>query len=90
MSAMLTALSSGVGAFAGGFVGVRTSNRPSRRRRSSETDSPEEEFPEAEARQAARFWSRSAGRPEMEGVIAEKLRVGWTVQQRNRRKRSDW
>jgi hypothetical protein len=51
-----------------------------------DVDDVEDEFPQQEARQAAREWSRRAGEPDAEGLITEKLRVGWQAQQRRARR----
>lgn len=91
MPAAEVTMAAGVGGAAGGVSAVTVVFAIARRRlrlvRSMTVDDDDfDEFPEEQAREAARQWSERAGEPEAERLITEKLRVGWEVQQRRARR----
>lgn len=94
MPAAEVAMAAGVGGAAGGVSAVTIVFAIARRRlrfvKSVTAEDDEfnghDEFPEEQAREAARQWSERAGEPDAESLITEKLRVGWEVQQRRARR----
>lgn len=90
MPAVEVVVAAGVGGTAGGVSAATIVFAVARRRlhqwRWDTRDEDFDEFPEAQARSAAREWSQRAGEPDAEDLIADKLRVGWEVQQRRARR----